>query len=145
MNMTNTLFKVLALTALFGTFALATGAGVGATDAGFTGLEDSGESAKATATGLVTAFKWILALIPIWPATVYYGKMKDWLDDQDQTSQTKPKPVRILYLVGAVAGGIVGTYIVYGIFGMVFLNQGFNQTWIDIVATVWRSLFSLSA
>lgn len=101
----------------------------------FSELEKAGTQAKDTAKATVGKWKWILGIAPIGMALIFVVKMKSWLDKDEGNTQERPKANRIGLLVSAGFSGIFFVFLLYGLFGITFLGQGFGKTWTDFVIT----------
>lgn len=108
----------------------------------FEGFNNAGESAKSSTQGMIAAWIWVLALIPVGIGAVAAFKMREHLDQKEEQNQHEPKPMRYAKVAGAFLVGIAISFIVYGVFGTIFLGKTFSETWGVIVLPFWNALFA---
>lgn len=121
---------------------IAMGAMATAADAG-AALAESGGIAKEMVSGVIIAFKWVLAFSPIWSAWFFASKMKEYLENKEEQGQHEPKAQKVFKIIAAVVIGIIAAYLLIGILAKVFIGLDFNEAWTKIVTDVWGTLTGL--
>lgn len=116
------------------------GGGQGADDA----LNEAGRRAKGTAVGAIQSWVWLAGFIPFGVATWVTWKLKEHLEQKDEQAggQTEPKASRYIKLIGAFIIGVIVTYILLGVFGMVFAGKGYAETWKFFVTDFWGKILT---
>jgi len=113
-----------------------------ATGGDFTQLNKSGGQAYGATKGAVGAFNWVLAFLPVGMAWYFAGRVKEYLENKEEQGQYQPKATKNFMIVGASLAGILAGFILIGLFGAVFLDKSFSDSWQLIVVDTWKDLFS---
>ena len=105
------------------------------------GLSDSDTQAHDLVKAVFTAFAWATAFLPVWSAWFFSSKMKEHLENKEETGQYEPKYTKVFKIVMALIVGIIAAYILIGIIGKVFFGHAtFNDSWTKFVTTPWSNL-----
>lgn len=110
---------------------------------GLQSLNNAGATAQTTVVKAVEGWRWLLGIVPLGVAGFLAFKMKEYLEQKDEQSggQSEPKFSRYGKIIAAFIGGIVITYIVFGVLGTVFANKGFGDMWELLVVDFWKQIF----
>ena len=109
----------------------------------FENFNNAGDSAQNVAISGMQSWKWLVGFIPVGLGTFCAFKLNEYLNQKDENNngQTEPKATRYLKVFAA---GIIGTLISYmllGLFGLVFAGKSFSETWEAFVTSFWSQLF----
>lgn len=110
----------------------------------FETLEEAIGWAKEAIQGIIANSFWLLAIIPVGAAGYSWKIMKEYLENKEETSQFEPKWQKNGKLIVAALGGVVVTFLTYGIFGAIFFGKGFMETWELLVVRFWTDAANMA-
>jgi len=106
-------------------------------------LVQSGAAVKGEVTGVLQGFTWVFAFLPFalgfFLALNAYNKLVE--KEEQQGGQGEPKAMKFAKVFAFFVAGILISYSLYGVFGMVFMNKGFNESWGVLVVDFWAGVF----
>lgn len=106
----------------------------------FSQLTDAAGDGKETIQQTIGAWMWVSALIPFGLAFFLFSKVKDYQERQEEQGQYQPKVAKYVSLVGAIIGGFIIMYIIYGLFGAAFFDKSFSEMWEALVMDFFSSI-----
>lgn len=107
-------------------------------------MAGGGAQAEAEVVTTIKGWLWVSAFMPFAVGTGLVVLTKNYLEQKDEQSngQTEPKFQRYAKLIGAFVGGVIIMFIVYGLWGMVFMGESsFTATWNKLVTPFWEQIF----
>lgn len=94
----------------------------------------------------VNSYMWLLAFLPVvitLYAIVEANKAISSESGQQMGQNQRPGLEKAKIMVFYVVGAILSTYIIYGTFGVVYVElSSFQETWERLVTDFWFTLFS---
>ena len=111
--------------------------------ANFNEFNQAGSNAQDVAVEGIKAWTWIVGFIPLGFGIFSAFKMNEYLNQKDESGggQTEPKATRYAKVLGAGIVGVLIIYMLLGLFGMVFANKSFSETWDTFVIQLWSKIF----
>lgn len=106
----------------------------------FQALEDSGASAKGAVQGAIKSVIWVISLLPVGIGAFAAMKMKEHLENKEEQNQHEPRWMKFGKIIFAFAGGVLITYILFGIIGKVFMDLTFADAWETFVTDFWKDV-----
>ena len=106
----------------------------------FTQLNTAGTSSKESTQGVIKSWLWVASLFPLGIGGFLVSKVKEYQERQEEQGQYEPKVAKYTKLIGAFIGGILITFLLYGILGTVFFNKGFGEMWQILVVDFYSGL-----
>lgn len=112
--------------------------------ASFDQFNQAGDDAQQVAIEGIKTWVWIVGFIPLGFGAFVAFKVNEYLNQKDDNGggQTEPKATRYIKVLGAGLTGVLIIYIVLGLFGLVFANKSFSETWDRFVIQLWEQIFS---
>ena len=106
----------------------------------FSQLSEAANSGKEVVQSTISAWLWVSALIPFALSAFLFAKVKEYQERQEEQGQYQPKVAKYASLVGAIIGGVLIMYIIYGVLGAVFFDHTFGEMWAALVTDFFSSI-----
>lgn len=108
----------------------------------FDAFDKAGTSSQNVAVSGIQSWKWLVGFIPVAFGLFTAFKMNEYLNQKDEgQGQNEPKPSRYAKVLGAFLIGVLIIYMLLGVFGAVFADKSFSETWQSFVVDLWSQVF----
>ena len=106
----------------------------------FTQLTNAGTDSREVVQSSIKAWIWVTALIPFALSFFLFAKVKEYQERQEEQGQHQPKVAKYATLIGAIIGGFLIMFLVYGIFGAVLFDKSFGEMWSALVVDFFKNI-----